>query len=113
MLGTRGMRQRALSGAALSGAAAKGPARGLPCCCTVIFRCLPASHSGWHLGPLTALASTWATWAHSGHPPGLPPPPCPPCRAPDHQLPEEEVRSYASEILLALQYLHLQGFIYR
>ncbi|KAL4442423.1 hypothetical protein ABPG77_005007 [Micractinium sp. CCAP 211/92] len=34
-------------------------------------------------------------------------------RAPDHQLPEEEVRAYASEILLALQYLHLQGVIYR
>ncbi|KAL4447890.1 hypothetical protein ABPG75_005109 [Micractinium tetrahymenae] len=34
-------------------------------------------------------------------------------RAPDHQLPEEEVRFYASEVLLALQYLHLQGFMYR
>lgn len=36
-----------------------------------------------------------------------------PRRAPDHQLPEEDVRFYVSEVLLALQYLHLQGFIYR
>ena len=40
-------------------------------------------------------------------------PPSPRGSAPDHCLPEEEVRKYAAEVLLALQYLHLQGFIYR
>ena len=32
---------------------------------------------------------------------------------PGNRLPEEAVRFYAAEVLLALQYLHLQGFIYR
>lgn len=40
-------------------------------------------------------------------------PPPPACSAPDHCLPEAEVKQYAAEVLLALQYLHLQGFIYR
>ncbi|KAI7840688.1 hypothetical protein COHA_005610 [Chlorella ohadii] len=34
-------------------------------------------------------------------------------RAPDHCLPEAEAKSIAAEVLLALQYLHLHGFIYR
>lgn len=69
-------------------------------------RC-PSSTPDW---PVTMLAE------NDGVPPPAPTPPCPhsACRrAPDHQLPEEEVRAYASEILLALQYLHLQGVIYR
>jgi serine/threonine protein kinase len=32
---------------------------------------------------------------------------------PGKRLPEDAVRFYASEVLLALQYLHLQGFVYR
>lgn len=32
---------------------------------------------------------------------------------PGKRLPEEAVRFYAAEVLLALQYLHLQGFVYR
>ncbi|PSC75784.1 phototropin [Micractinium conductrix] len=33
--------------------------------------------------------------------------------APNHLMAEGEVRTYAAEVLLALQYLHLQGVIYR
>jgi phototropin len=32
---------------------------------------------------------------------------------PGKRLPEDAVKFYASEVLLALQYLHLQGFVYR
>ena len=39
--------------------------------------------------------------------------PCPrPCPC-SKRLKESVVRFYASEVLLALQYLHLQGFVYR
>jgi PAS domain S-box-containing protein len=34
-------------------------------------------------------------------------------RSPDHCIPEAEAKSIAAEVLLALQYLHLRGFIYR
>lgn len=42
----------------------------------------------------------------------------PPCRPPtptlrSKRLKEDVVRFYASEVLLALQYLHVQGYVYR
>ena len=46
---------------------------------------------------------------NASHPP--PPPNHPP--TPQKRLGEVAVRFYAAEVLLALQYLHLQGFVYR
>ena len=40
-------------------------------------------------------------------------PPLPPACACSKRLKENSVQFYASEVLLALQYLHLQGFVYR
>ena len=61
-------------------------------------------------------ASCLELLCRTNSPPHLPishPPHLPPCSAPDHCLPEAEAKSIAAEVLLALQYLHLHGFIYR